>query len=300
MTKFFQDKKILHELVTMIGIFIGTSFYALGLVAVNIPNNLAEGGVTGITLILRYWFNLDPAISTILINIPLILIGYRVLGKKAIFWTIWGTVSLSIALFIWQRIPIISQLNLEHDLFIAGILAGIIGGFGVGIVFKFGGTTGGTDILARIIELKFGWPMGKSLLIFDILVLTASLSYLDIKHMMYTLLATTVFATVINFIQDGSYSAKGIYIISDKYEEISKMIDLQLNRGFTFLQAEGGYDHSAKKIIYCVISSNELPQLKEIIKAEDENAFYSVMNVHEIAGEGFSYNRKKTRLFMRK
>ena len=163
-----------------------------------------------------------------------------------------------------------------------------------------GGTTGGTDIIARILDLKLGIPVGKSLLALDAFVLTISLSYLDIKHMIYTLLASFVLARITDSIQAGSYAARGLFIISDKYEQIAKMIDVQLDRGYTFINAEGGFDRSAKKIIYCVISPREISQVKELILREDPNAFVSVIDVHEALGQGFTYERKKRHIFFRR
>ena len=145
---------------------------------------------------------------------------------------------------LWYFLTSSSKIIL---LFIAGVLAGLFSGFGIGIVFKYGGTTGGTDIIARILDLKLGIPVGKSLLGLDAFVLTISLTYLDIKHMIYTLLASFVLARITDSIQAGAYAARGLFIISDKYEQIAKMIDVQLDRGYTFLNAEGGYDHSAKQ-----------------------------------------------------
>lgn len=170
------------------------------------------------------------------------------MGKRLLALTIWGTLCLSLFLSFWLHLPIINQLNLDHDLFIAGVLAGLFSGVGIGIVFKYGGTTGGTDIIARILDLKLGIPVGKSLLALDAFVLTISLSYLDIKHMIYTLLASFVLARITDSIQAGSYAARGLFIISDKYEQIAKMIDVQLDRGYTFINAEGGFDRSAKKL----------------------------------------------------
>lgn len=125
------------SIIDLIMISLGCAFYGLGLVSVNIANHLAEGGVTGITLIIRYWLHIDPALSTILINIPLIIIGYRYLGKKALVYTVYGTLALSFWIWFWQRFYI--PINIHNDLFIAGILAGIFGGVGSGIVYKFGG-----------------------------------------------------------------------------------------------------------------------------------------------------------------
>ncbi|MBO0482020.1 YitT family protein [Candidatus Enterococcus courvalinii] len=268
-------------------IIIGTSIYAFGLVYLNIANHLAEGGVSGITLILRALFGIDPAYTTLLINIPLILIGGKILGRRSLAYTILGTVSLSAALWVWQRVPI--EINLEHDLLIVALLAGLIAGVGSGLVYRMGGTTGGSDIIARILEKNYGISMGRSLLTFDIIVLLASLTYLDLKRMMYTLIVSYVFSRVVDSILDGGYSAKGLLVVSNKSEEIAPLLMTGLQRGVTFLNGEGGFSGYSKKIIYLVVSSSELASAKQIIYEIDEQAFISVINVHEVAGEGFTY-----------
>lgn len=276
-------------------IILGTSIYAFGLVYLNIANQLAEGGVSGITLILRALFHIDPAYSTLLINIPLILLGGKILGKRALAYTVLGTVSLSVFLWIWQRIPL--QTNLEHDLLIVSLLAGLIAGVGSGIVYRMGGTTGGSDIIARILEKNHGISMGRSLLAFDVIVLLASLTYIDLKRMMYTLIASYVFSRVIDFILDGGYSAKGILVVSNKSEEIAPLLMTGLQRGVTFLHGEGGFSGVDKKMIYMVVSARELNEVKRIIHEIDEHAFLSILNVHEVEGEGFTYLKPQTRRF---
>ncbi|PTO40171.1 hypothetical protein C6P52_01340 [Enterococcus mundtii] len=276
-------------------IILGTSIYAFGLVYLNIANHLAEGGVSGITLILHALFHVDPAYSNLLINIPLILLGGKILGKRALAYTILGTVSLSVFLWIWQRIPL--QINLEHDLLIVSLLAGLIAGVGSGIVYRMGGTTGGSDIIARILEKNHGISMGRSLLAFDVMVLLASLTYIDLKRMMYTLIASYVFSRVIDFILDGGYSAKGILVVSNKSEEIAPLLMTGLQRGVTFLHGEGGFSGVDKKMIYMVVSARELNEVKRIIHEIDEHAFLSILNVHEVEGEGFTYLKPQTRRF---
>jgi len=276
-------------------IILGTSIYAFGLVYLNIANQLAEGGVSGITLILRALFHIDPAYSTLLINIPLILLGGKILGKRALAYTVLGTVSLSVFLWIWQRIPL--QINLEHDLLIVSLLAGLIAGVGSGIVYRMGGTTGGSDILARILEKNHGISMGRSLLAFDVIVLLASLTYIDLKRMMYTLIASYVFSRVIDFILDGGYSAKGILVVSNKSGEIAPLLMTGLQRGVTFLHGEGGFSGVDKKMIYMVVSARELNEVKRIIHEIDEHAFLSILNVHEVEGEGFTYLKPQTNRF---
>ncbi|MCT7707004.1 MAG: YitT family protein, partial [Lactobacillus iners] len=262
-----------------------------------IKNQLADGGISGVTLLLRYWFKINPGISTLVLNIPLIIIGYKYMGRRMLILTIWGTSCLSFFLNFWLHTPFIHQINLDHDLFLAGLLTGLLSGLGIGIVFKFGGTTGGTDIIARILELKLGIPIGKTLLGLDVLVLGISLSYLDTKHMLYTLVGSYFLAKIADYVQEGSYAAKGVIIISDKYLNIAKMINLNLDRGYTYLLAEGGYQNDTKKIIYCVVSPRELSNLKSIVLNEDKKAFVSIIDVHETLGEGFTYLRKKNNIF---
>ncbi|KRM21984.1 YitT family protein [Latilactobacillus graminis] len=268
-------------------IALGCAVYAFGLVTINIQNHLAEGGLTGITLILRYWLHIDPAYTTVLLNIPLIILGYRYLGKRALAYTIYGTAMMSLFLWIWQRVPITIDLN--HDILIASILAGLCGGFGSGIIYRFGGTTGGTDVIARIIEKEKGMPMGRSLLLFDVVVLTLSLSYLDIEHMMYTLIASYVFSRIVNFTLEGAYAAKGILVISDHAQAVADDILTDMERGVTFLHATGAYAHQDRLMLYCVVSPSEIAHLKRLINHHDPHAFISIIDVHEALGEGFTY-----------
>lgn len=289
-----MNKDKIHVLDFLM-IALGCEFYGYGLVNVNIANNLAEGGVTGVTLIIRYWLHIDPAYTTVLINVPLILIGYRYLGKKSLLYTVYGTLSLSFFIWLWQRVSLPINLNVQHDMFLAGILAGFFGGLGSGLVYRFGGTTGGTDVVARILEKQKGISMGKTLLSLDVLVLTLSLSYLNLRQMMYTLLASYVFSKIVDFIQEGSYSARGLIIISPKNDEIANELMRQLDRGVSFIKAEGGYSGQDKKAIYSVISSTELTIAKRIIETIDSSAFISIIDVNEVLGEGFTYEKKPTK-----
>ena len=290
-------KKVTFELIL---VSLGCAIYALSLDMISVPNQLADGGLSGVTLILHHFWNIDMGLATLVLNIPLIILGYRYMGKLLLAYTIWGTVSLSFFLWLWRLFPIITQLNLDHDLFLSAILAGTLSGFGLGIVFRYNGTSGGTDIIALIFQIKFGISSGKMLLLCDAVVLFASLSYLDIKHMMYTLLASFILSRVLDTVQQGAYSARGLLIISDHYQEIAKMIDLELERGFTYLNALGGYQEDEKKVIYVVVSPREIPQIKQLIHHEDPNAFVTIFEVHEALGEGFTYKTKKNYFFIRK
>lgn len=275
--------------IDLLMIALGCAIYGISLDMISVPNKLADGGLSGISLILRHFWGINMGLSTLILNIPLILLGYRFMGKRLLAYTIWGTVSLSFFLWFWRSVPIIKQLDLEHDLFLSAISAGVLSGIGLGLVFRYNGTSGGTDIIARICQIKFGISSGKMLLFCDAVVLFASLSYLDIKHMMYTLLASFILSRAMDTIQQGAYSARGLLIISDKYEQIGQMIDLKLERGFTYFQALGGYKQDEKRVIYVVVAPREIPAIKQLIKQEDPNAFVSILEVHEALGEGFTY-----------
>ncbi|HEY4399973.1 MAG TPA: YitT family protein [Lactobacillaceae bacterium] len=271
---------------------IGTAMYGWGLVNVNIPNHLAEGGLSGITLILRATLGLNPAYTTLLLNIPLMIIGYKILGRKSFVYTVYGVVALSAWIWVWQHFP--TPPNLHNDLLISGLLAGAVAGTGSGLIYRFGGTTGGSDIVARIFEQKLSVPMGKTLFALDFIVLVASLIYVDLRQMMYTLIAAFIFAQVVNLIQQGAYSARVFMIFTQYPEEISHAIMEQLERGTSLLKAEGGYTHRDQLVVYAVVDPTEVNVVRQIIHQVDPKAFVSISTAQEQLGEGFSYLRPQT------
>ncbi|PBQ23751.1 hypothetical protein CNR29_06885 [Levilactobacillus brevis] len=279
------DESIRFIDLLMIG--IGCAMFAFGLVFFNIANHLADGGISGITLIFRALFHIDPAYSTILINVPLIIIGWRFLGRQSLIYTIYGTGMLSLCLWVWQRVPL--TIALHGDLLLSALGAGIIGGFGSGLLYRYGGTTGGTDIIARIFERFRGVPMGRTLLYLDVVVLLISLVYIDIQHMAYTLIYSYVFARIVNFTQEGAYAARGVIVVSENYQQITDEIMTELERGVSLVNGEGGFSHQERKMIYVVVAPSELYRLRQIIQRNDSRAFISVINVNEALGEGFSF-----------
>ena len=292
-----NNKRIIFELIM---IMIGCGIYGFSLDMISVPNQLTDGGISGITLLLKHFWGVNMGLSSLLLNIPLIILGYRFMGKRLLAYTIWGTLWLSFFLWFWRLIPIIYQLNLEHDLFLSAILAGTLSGIGLGLVFRYNGTSGGTDIIARIMQMKYGMSSGKVLLVCDTIILLSSLSYLDLKHIMYTLVAAFILSRVMDAVQQGAYSARGLIIISDNYQQIAKMIDLKLDRGFTYFEARGGFKKTKRPVIYLVVSPREIPLVKELIATGDPQAFVSVIEVHEVLGEGFTYKQKSNHFLIRK
>ena len=284
---------ILHmKLKNIVFIIIGAAIMSFGLVNFNMQNKLAEGGFTGITLLFYFLFKWDPSYSNLILNIPLFFIGWKLLGRNTFFYTIIGTVSVSIFLWIFQRIVI--DMPLRNDLTLAALFAGVFTGIGLGIIFRFGGTTGGVDIIARLVNKYAGWSMGKTMFMFDACVIALSLiTYLNYKQAMYTLVAVFVGARVIDFMQEGAYSARGAMIISEKNEEIGTQIMEELDRGVTILKGYGFYTRSEREVIYCVVAKNELVRLKNLISDIDPHAFVSISVVHDVHGEGFTLDENK-------
>ena len=282
-----MNKEVKFHPLNFLMIALGTATYAFGFVNFNMVNHLAEGGVSGITLIFHALFKINPAYTQILLNIPLFILGVKIFGKRGMIYTIHGTVCLSIFIWLFQRMSM--SIDLAHDTLIAALLAGIFAGIGGGIVFRFGGTTGGGDIIGRYFEQKKGFALGQTLFVFDILVLTLSLSYIDIQHMMYTVIASFVFSQVVAVVQNGGYTVRGMLIISSKYAAISQKITDEIGRGATYLKAEGVYSGQDTKGIYVVLSPIQVQAVKGILAEIDPDAFVSIINVHEVIGSGFTY-----------
>lgn len=280
------------KIKSIIFILIGAAIMSFGLVNFNMQNKLAEGGFTGITLLFYFLWHWDPSYTNLILNIPLFFIGWKLLGRNAFLYTILGTVGVSIFLWIFQRYPI--DMPLEHDLTLAALFAGVLTGIGLGIIFRFGGTTGGVDIIARLVQKYIGWNMGKTMFIFDACVITISLfTYLNYKQAMYTLVAVFVGARVIDFIQEGAYSARGAMIISEKNEQIAGKIMEEMGRGVTALRGYGSYTKNEREVLYCVVAKNEIIRLKNLVTSVDPHAFISISVVHDVHGEGFTLDENK-------
>ncbi|MEI3604748.1 YitT family protein [Pseudogracilibacillus sp. SE30717A] len=278
-------------------ILIGAAIFSFGIVHFNMQNQLGEGGFTGITLLLYFLWKWDPAITNIVLNIPVFFVGWKVLGRTTFLYTLIGTFSVSFFLFVFQINPY--PIDLESDMTLAALFAGVFIGVGLGIIFRYGGTTGGVDIIARIVNKYVGWSMGRTMFMFDFLVITISIfTYLNLVKGMYTLLIVYIGARVIDFIQEGAYSARGATIISKKYTEIADKINKEMDRGVTVLSGRGYFTQDEQNVIYCIVGKNEIVKLKSIINNIDPYAFVSVTSVHEVLGEGFTLDEKKQPLNM--
>lgn len=276
-------------------ILLGAAIFSFGIVHFNMQHNLGEGGFTGITLLLYFLWGIDPAITNIVLNIPVFFIGWKFLGRNTFIYTIIGTFAVSLFLRLFQIKPF--DIHLEHDMFLVALFAGVFIGIGLGIIFRYGGTTGGVDIIARIVNKNVGWSMGRTMFLFDLVVITTSIFViLELSEGMYTLVAVYVAARVIDFLQEGAYSAKGATIISDHSDEIAELIKKKMDRGVTVLDGRGSYSGIKRDVLYCIVGRNEIVRLKSIIRNVDPHAFVAVTTVHDVLGEGFTLDENKNPL----
>ncbi|ASS73116.1 YitT family protein [Bacillus atrophaeus] len=270
------------RMLDMLLIVAGAFFFALAVNLFAIPNDLGEGGVTGITLILYYVFQWSPGITNFVLNAILLLIGYKFLDRKTTVYTIIAVVANSIFLHITHGWSIPSD-----ELIINTIFAGIFAGIGIGIIIRVGGTTAGSAILARIASKYLDWNVSYALLFFDLIVVFSSYFIIGAEKMMFTIVMLYIATKVMDFIIEGLNTKKAITIISEQKNEIAKQVNTLMDRGVTILSGKGNYTGQSKEILYIVINKQELSILKKIIKSCDSKAFVIVHDVRDVFGEGF-------------
>ncbi|MFC5531777.1 YitT family protein [Cohnella yongneupensis] len=271
-------------------IVIGTAVYAFGLQYFIIPNLLMEGGVTGVSVLLNYAADMPVYLTSLILNLPLFLLGWRQLGKSAMVYTLAGTLLLS--LFLWlAELGVerdwITPFRTEQDFILVVLYAGVTLGIGLGLVFRGGGTTGGVDIIARILHRLRGWSMGQIILVLDVFILGTALLFIPKEKVLYTLVSVFIASKVIDFIQEGAYAAKAFTILCASPEKLAAEITKELDRGVTLMPAIGGYSGEPKTVVYCVVSRFEIRKLKSLVRLHDKRAFIVINDVHDVLGEGF-------------
>lgn len=273
-------------------ILLGSGIFSFALNYLIMPNHLYEGGITGINLVLFYLFKIQPWMMNILINIPLFLLGWKLLGRKILIYSLIGTFAVTFWLLLFEKLPI--HINLANDLLIVSMLGGILVGLGLGIIFKAGGTTGGSDIIARIGHKYLPYSIGQIILAIDFLVLTLTVIVSqNLRVVLYTLLMVTIASKVIDFVTEGGYGSKGVMIVSQKSEQLAQAIDSEIERGVTFIKAQGFYSKTNINMIYSVIYKSQLQEMKELIHRIDPHAFITITDAHEVLGEGFTLDQNK-------
>lgn len=264
-------------------ITIGSLLFAIGINYFAIPNRLSEGGIIGLTVVTYYLFDWSPGIVNFGLNAILLAVGYKFFDKKTMVYTIIGIVETSLFLYVTEHI----EYQVNSDTLLAALFAGVFVGIGLGCMFKAGGTSGGSAILARLANQYLGWSVGKGVLIIDIVVIAGSVFIIGQEKAMYTLVAVFVGAKVIDFIVEGMDTKTAVTIISNQPDLIRETITKNMTRGVTVLEGRGGYTGKNKEVLYIVINKQELVKLKQVISRVDEDAFVVIHDVRDVLGGGF-------------
>ncbi|WAH35134.1 YitT family protein [Alicyclobacillus dauci] len=266
-------------------ILAGSLIYSIGLNGFLITNHLAEGGFVGISVLLLYLFHLPVGATFFILNIPLLFIAWRMFGRQFVLNTGVGVIGVSVFSELTKFIHIPTE-----DRLLAALYAGVVTGIGLGLIFRTGGTTGGADIIARILRHYRGVGMGRTLFSIDLIVILMVIVVIGKQVAMYSLVALFVSSRVIDFVIEGAQSGKALTIISENHSAIVAAIHEQLERGTTLLQAMGGYTGQSRQVVYCVVAREEVVRVQRIVHEVDPKAFVTVSNVHEVLGEGFTYD----------
>lgn len=281
-----MKRKILKSTVDFLIMAIGSFLYALSVTVIIDANMLSAGGVTGISTLIHHFFtNIPTGFLVFVINIPILILGFVKLGGKFIIKTALATVLVSISLEITERfIP-----TYKTDNILAAIFGGIIMGLGLSLVFMRGGTTGGVDIIAKVINRRFRHlTVGRVLLTMDgIVILLTALAYKNIETALYSVIAIFVSSKVMDTVLYGSDKGKIIYIVTTHPDEISKQIIERVGRGVTMLNAKGAYTGKERQMLMCTVRLNEVSAVYSVVDELDKNAFIVVGEAGEIIGEGF-------------
>jgi uncharacterized membrane-anchored protein YitT (DUF2179 family) len=266
-------------------ITVGAVLYAVGIALFLDPNHLAPGGVTGIGIILNQFLPLETGTIIFIINVPIIILGYLKLGRPLIIKTFY---CVALTSFIIDGIGTIYGKAVTEDLMLSAIAGCSLVGVGIGLILKQGGTTGGSDIIVRLLRKKF--PHIKSGAIFstiDFMIVTVSaIVFRDVVIALYALIAVAVCAFVMDKVLYGTDEAKLLYIISDKSEEITQSLLYDLSVGVTFVQGKGAYSGKEKEVIMAAMRKQLAPKAEEIVKNIDPTAFIIITSASEIYGEG--------------
>jgi len=266
-------------------IALGSVLVALAADLFFIPNRMVPGGVTGISPLLHYLAGTPVGMVTLALNIPLFIAGLIWAGGlNAGLRTIWSVAVMSAAIDLLQ--PYLPQVT--HDPLLYILYGGLLDGLGVGLVFLAGGTTGGTDIVARLLHRFFHLRLGHTLLAANVLILWSAALVFGVEPALYALLAAYVSTRVIDVVQQGLAQSRSAFIISEQPDAIKAALLRDLGRGVTVLQGEGGYTAQNRPVLLCAVAQSEVSRLKRLIHQIDPAAFVILTPADEVLGEGFA------------
>jgi len=274
----YEKSIILRILIILLGTFIAS----IGINALYIPNNILAGGVSGIAILLHLSFGWNISISIIILNIPIFLLGYRIINKEFIYYSLIGVASLSIFLTLTKGVSFHSD-----DMLTTILLGGLLNGVGYGLVFKVNSSTGGNDIISKMIHKHYSYSIASLNFAFNILIIGLSTVFFGVDMAIKTLAAMFVTSTTIKFILEGLNHKRTILIITSKEDEVCQAINKKMRRGCTIIDGVGSYTRKPKQIIYSVISISQLNQLKTLVSSIDHEAMINVMESRMVFGNGF-------------
>ena len=283
--------RLKKTLLPVLIITLGSAAYALGFVWCYAPNGVAFGGITGVAQIINYLIPAFPiGVTVIVLNIPLFLLGWKLIGGRLLVSSLYAMFISSV--FIDLLTPLHDWQPMEPLL--ACIYGGVLMGLSLGLIIMQGATTGGTDLIARLLKLKLKWlPMGKLLMGTDLAVIVlVSLTFQTLNTALYGLVALYISTIVMDGVLYGLDTAKVAYIISDQNKEIADAIVHDLDRGVTILHGQGAYTGAEKEVLMCAFKQKEIAAIRTAVKEIDPNAFLIVCNAHEVLGEGFRDYKK--------
>ncbi|MCF8219362.1 MAG: YitT family protein [Bacteroidales bacterium] len=281
--KLFSNRWFQAYGMIVLGSFILATGYALFIA----PHEIVPGGVFGLAIVIHSFTDLPIGMTALAINIPIVIVGIRVLGRRFGWKTIVGFVLTSVFTdLIWYMTG--GSGIAEGDTLLSTLFGGLFIGAGVGLVFKARASTGGTDVIAKVISRKTRIPVSQAIMPVDgFVVLLGAISFGNWTMPLYAIIAIFIIGKVIDVILQGVSYEKTLFIVSDYHQQIKDKILVDLNRGGTLIPAKGMYNQNEKQIIFTVVSRRELAILEEHILNIDPNAFMSVINANEIIGHGF-------------
>ena len=277
--KAWRKETLIAYAQIVLGCIIGGAAYPMFLV----PNNIAPGGLTGVATVLNFLMGVPVGLTSMLMNIPLFILGYKAMGRVFVVRSFIATVLFSMAIDL-IKVPAVTM-----DPLLGTLYGGVLLGIGLGLILRGGATTGGTDMVARMVHSRFPFiSVGMFLMMIDGLVVVLAGVCVGLNEGLYAMIAIFVSSKLIDMVMAGLTQTRACYIITSATDAVTDRIMEEMDRGVTHLMAKGAYSGTARPVILCVLSSQEVVKLKDIVREEDEKAFMFITGAHEALGEGFS------------
>ena len=273
--------KFMKWVKNLLFLTIGAIITAFALESFLVPNNIIDGGVIGISMIVSHITKLNLGLRILIINTPFIIMAFKKMGAKFVVQTVYANIILAVFLNLFHHYKV------TGDLLLSTVFGGIILGFGVGVILKHEGSLDGTEMLSLVVARRFGCSVGEFIMGINVFIYLAAGKVFSWESAMYSIMTYFIASKVIDMVMEGLNSSKSVRIISDEATAIGQALIEKLDISVTYLQGIGGYTGQDKDLIYCVISRLELPKMLDIIKEIDSNAFVSVVDVHEVYGGRF-------------